>query len=62
VTAWVLLVSSALLIVAFVGLSAHFGLHIEYRFEVAAIAIVWLTLLVGGVLLALVFVRSTRDY
>jgi hypothetical protein len=62
VTAWVLLVSLALLIVAFVGLSAHFGLHIEYRFEVAAIAIVWLTLLVGGVLLALVFVRSTRDY
>ena len=49
-------------IVAFVGLSAHFGLHIQYRFEVAAIAIVWLTLLVAGVLLALVFARSTRDY
>jgi hypothetical protein len=62
VTAWVLLVSSALLIVAFVGLSAHFGVHIEYRFEVAAIAIVWLTLLVAGVLLALVFAGSTRDY
>jgi hypothetical protein len=59
VTAWVLLVSSALVIVAFVGLSAQFGLHIEYRFEVAAIAIVWLTLLVTAVLVALVFSKST---
>lgn len=41
-TAWVLLVSSTILIVAFVGLSAHFGLHVEYqRFEVATIAIVY---------------------
>jgi hypothetical protein len=55
----VLLVSSALVIVAFVGLSAQFGLHIEYRFEVAAIAIVWLTLLVTAVLVALVFSKST---
>ena len=55
---WVLLVSSALVVVAFVGLSALFGLGIEYRFEVAAITIVWLTLSVVGVMFAFLFARS----
>jgi len=34
------------------------GLGIEYRFEVAAITIVWLTLLVVGVMFAFLFARS----
>jgi len=57
-TRGVLLVSSALVIVSFAGLSLAFGLGVEYRFEVAAITIVWLTLTVVGVMLAFVFARS----
>ena len=53
----VLLVSSALVVASFIGLSAVFGLGIEYRFEVAAITIVWLTLSVVGVMLAFLFAR-----
>ena len=54
---WVLLGSSILLIGSFVGMSAVFGLGIEYRFEVAAITIVWLTLTVVGVMFAFLFAR-----
>ena len=60
VTRWVYLVSSALIVAAFVGMSWYFGLGIEYRFEVTAIALGWLTLMVSGVLLAFVFRRSAR--
>jgi len=51
----VLLVSSVLVVGSFVGLSFAFGFGIEYRFEVAAIAIVCLTLTIVGALLAFVF-------
>ena len=60
VTRWVYLVSAALLIAAFVGMSWYFGLGIEYRFEVTAIFIGWLTLMSSGLLLALAFRRSAR--
>ena len=53
----VLLASSALLVASFIGLSAVFGLGIQYRFEVAAITIVWLTLSVVGVMFAFLFAR-----
>ncbi len=56
---WVYGVSAVLLVTAFVGLSWYFGLGIEYRFEVAAISITWLTLTVTGLLLALAF-RARR--
>jgi hypothetical protein len=59
-TRWVLLMASALVVASFVGMSVLFGLSLEYRFEVAVIAILWLTLLVVGVLLAFVFSRSAR--
>jgi hypothetical protein len=59
-TRWVYLVSSALMVASFVGMSWYFGFGLEYRFEVAAITIGWLTLTVSGVLLALVFRRSER--
>jgi len=59
-TRWVYLVSAGLMVVAFVGMSWYFGFGLEYRFEVAAITIGWLTLTVSGVLLALVFRRSAR--
>jgi len=54
------LVSAGWMVVAFVGMSWYFGFGLEYRFEVAAITIGWLTLTVSGVLLALVFRRSAR--
>jgi len=60
VTRWVYLVSSALIVAAFVGMSWYFGLGIEYRFEVTAIALGWLTLMVSGSLLAVVFRRSAH--
>lgn len=54
----VLLASAALVVSAFVGLSFAFGFGVEYRFEVAAIMFVWLTLTVVGVLLTFVFATS----
>jgi phosphate/sulfate permease len=50
----VLLASSALVVGSFAGLSFAFGFGIEYRYEVAAIALVWLTLTIVGGLLAFV--------
>jgi hypothetical protein len=58
VTRWVYLVSSALMVAAFIGMSWYFGLGIEYRFEVTAISLGWLTLTTSGALLAIVFRRS----
>lgn len=53
-----LLIGATLTVLAFIGMSAYFGLGLEYRFEVIAIMFCWLTLVVGGVMLALVFRRS----
>ena len=61
VTRWVYLASSALIVAAFVGMSWYFGFGLEYRFEVAAIFLGWLTLMISGVLLAFVFRRSARS-
>jgi hypothetical protein len=61
VTRWVYLVSSALMVAAFVGMSWYFGFGLEYRFEVTAISIGWLTLMISGVLLAFVFRRSAHQ-
>jgi hypothetical protein len=55
---WVLLTSFALVAGSFIGLSVAFGFGVEYRFEVAAITIIWLTLALVGVMLAFVFARS----
>lgn len=57
---WVYVVSTALMVAAFVGMSWYFGLGLEYRFEVTAIALGWLTLMVSGALLAVIFRRSER--
>ena len=59
-TRWVYLICAALIVAAFVGMSWYFGLGIEYRFEVTAIALGWLTLIVSGSLLAIVFRRSAH--
>jgi hypothetical protein len=57
---WVFMVSSALMVAAFVGMSWYFGFGLEYRFEVTAISIGWLTLMVSGVLLVFVFRRLPK--
>jgi hypothetical protein len=57
VTRWVYLISSALMVATFVGMSWYFGFGLEYRFEVTAISIGWLTLMVSGSLLVFVFRR-----
>ena len=55
------LVSSTLMVAAFVRESWYFGFGLEYRFEVTAIAIGWLTLVISGLLLAFVFRRSAHQ-
>ena len=60
ITRWVFSVSSALIVAAFVGMSLYFGFGLESRFEVTAISLGWLTLMISGVLLALVFRRSAH--
>jgi hypothetical protein len=60
ITRWVCSASSALIVVAFVGMSLYFGFGVEYRFEVTVISLGWLTLMISGVLLAFVFRRSAQ--
>ena len=54
------LASSALIVAAFVGMSWYFGFGLEYRFEVTALFLGWLALMISGVLLAFVFRGSAR--
>jgi hypothetical protein len=61
ITRWVYLVSAALMVAAFVGMSWYFGFGLEYRFEVTAIFIGWLTLMISGSLLAFVFRRPAHQ-
>ncbi len=60
-TRWVYVVSAALMVAAFVGMSWYFGFGLEYRFEVTAISITWLTLIISGVLFAFVFRRPAQQ-
>jgi len=57
---YVLLAGGILAVVALVVLAALYRSHLEYRYEVAAIVIDWLTLIVAGVLLAALFHRDAR--
>src|SRR5665647_1287084 len=52
-----------LIVAAFVVMSWYFGLGIEYRFEVTALFLGWLALMISGVLLALssAVTRSRRE-
>jgi hypothetical protein len=52
------LAAAVLNLAAFAFYAAAYGIHREYRFEVAAITINWLALIVSGILLGRVF-RST---
>jgi hypothetical protein len=52
---WTLVVAALLGFATFAAMAWHFGLDLEYRFEVAIITITWITLLASGVMLAFFF-------
>ena len=55
---WLFLAAAILGIVAFIAMSIYFGFDLEYLFEVTIMSIVWLTLIVSGVILAISFARN----
>ena len=57
---WLFIASSAVAIAALIGLSLFYGINLEYRFEVVALATNWTTLVVSGVLLSILF-RGEAD-
>lgn len=58
---WLLRLGTIVTVVAFIGLSLAYGPDLEYRFEVTAISINWLVLVVGGILLNVFFRRAARN-
>lgn len=60
ITRRVFLIASVLMVAAFVGMSLYFGFGLEYRFEVSAISVAWLTLIIAGSILAKMFNRPVR--
>ena len=57
---YVFTVGGILAVAALVVLALVYGSDLEYRYEVAAIVIDWVTLIAGGVLLGLLFWREAR--
>ena len=58
---WTLVAAALLGFATFAGMTWHFGLDLEYRFEVAVITITWITLLAAGVMLAFFFHDAVRQ-
>jgi len=52
---WLFLGGFVLVSVSFVVLSLAYGYDVEYRFEVAAIAVDWVVLIVAATLLAVLY-------
>ncbi len=57
---WLYILAPVLAIGSFVVLSVMYGLDLDYRFEVLAIAINWITLIISGILLSIWFRRGER--
>lgn len=57
---WVFVGGFVLIVVFLVAISAIYGLERMDRFEIAAISIAWLVLLINGVLLGLLFRRRVE--
>ena len=53
--------SFALTVITFILISIFYGIHREYRFEVAVMSINWLTLIVSSVLVSIMFRRSEKS-
>ncbi len=58
---WLFMAGSLAAIAAFIVLSLIYGQDLEYRFEVTVITINWITLIVAGVLLSILFKRAERS-
>ncbi len=59
-TGTLFIIGFALMVVAFVGYTVAYGIERGYRFEVAAISIDWIMLIVGGILLGRVFRQAMK--
>lgn len=57
VVRWVFFAAAGLTVAAFVGMWGYFGFNLEYLFEITVISLVWLTLIISGALLTVVFRR-----
>jgi hypothetical protein len=57
---WIFIACFVLTVLVLVLYSVFYGINREYRFEVAAISINWLTLIVSGVLLSIFFKRELK--
>jgi hypothetical protein len=55
---WLFIGDFLVTILAFLYYALHYGLARDYRFEVAAITMNWIVLLVAGILVSLVFKRA----
>ena len=55
---WLFISCFALTAISFALYSVFYGIHREYRFEIATISINWLTLIASGILLSIVFRRA----
>jgi hypothetical protein len=58
---WIFLIGFVLVVLSLVAISGGYGLDRLDRFEVAAISIDWLVLIVNGVLLSILFRRRARS-
>jgi hypothetical protein len=58
---WIFLAGFALVLVALVAYSILYGLDIQDRFEVVALSVDWLVLIVNGILLSIMFRRRLRE-
>ena len=58
---WLFTISSLLVLATFVLFHLIYGYDLEYRFEVLVISIDWLTLIVEGILLSILFRRNEQS-
>lgn len=58
---WTFVAGSILTVFMFALIVLQYGIYREYRFEIAAISINWMTLIISGVLLSFVFNRKSKE-
>jgi hypothetical protein len=58
---WLFIVAAVLVVGALIGTASLLRENLADRFEISAIAITWITLIIGGILLSLIFRRAGRQ-
>jgi len=58
---WIFVSCFSLTVISFTLFSVFYGINREYLFEIAAISINWLTLIISGIFLSIVFRRPMTD-